>query len=163
MRLLLMRHGIAADRETWTQSDALRPLTSQGETKTRRAVFGLKNIQSQIDILASSPLLRARQTAEVVQGEYSTEIQTWSELEHADFQPLMKRLKTLPRDSVVLCVGHEPGLSRFVAQCLTGSARGLELEWKKAGVCALEINDGRATLLYLLTPRQLRNLRVHQK
>lgn len=163
MKLILMRHGIAEERETWNGPDGLRPLTPEGEKKTSHAVCGLKTIEPRIDIIASSPLLRARQTAEIVGFEYSKKLQIWSELEDANYTAMCERFSQLSYDATLLCVGHEPGLSQFASQLLTGSAQALRIEFKKAGVCTIEIENSDATLLYHLTPRQLRGLRFQKK
>ena len=162
MKLLIMRHGIAAEREEWKAADELRPLTSEGIEKTRRAVMGLCAIwnEEQIALIASSPLLRATQTAEIAHEalKVKSEIAIWPELEHASFAPLTARLKTHHQST--LMVGHEPGLSQFVSQLLTGSAHGLSIAWKKAAVCALDVefseDELKARLLWFATPKQLR-------
>lgn len=161
MRLLLMRHGIAADVGGNITSDATRPLTEEGKTKMHAAVKGLRRCENTVDIIAASPLLRAQQTAQIVRDEYSiTDIETWPELELAEYAPLMQRLYTIDLNATLLCVGHEPGLSRLAAQLLTNSPTGFQIAFKKAGLCALEIgyafDTPYASLLYFLQPKQLR-------
>jgi phosphohistidine phosphatase len=163
MKLILMRHGIAEERETWSGPDALRPLSEEGEKKTSQAAGGLKIIEPQLDAIASSPLLRARQTAELLQFEYSKKVQIWSELEDSDYDKVCARLRELHNDITLLCVGHEPGLGLFASQLLAGSPESLNIEFKKAAVCAIEIEDGVATLLYHLAPKHLRALRPRSK
>ena len=74
----------------------------------------------------------------------------------------MGALRAFARHEHVAIVGHEPSLSGVVAFLLTGSPDGLRLVLKKGGLVALEVHDpgrvGRATLRYMLTPRQLRRL-----
>lgn len=171
MRLLLMRHGIAAPLGDNIESDAKRPLTDEGRQKTRAAVHGLLIYEPQLDLIASSPLLRARQTADIVRDRYlksgyarnAPSPQIWPELESADYTGMMQRLNDVELNATVLCAGHEPGLSRFASQLLTGSPDGMQLEFKKAAVCALELDctyeTPHAMLLYHLTPKQLRLLR----
>jgi phosphohistidine phosphatase len=171
MRLLLMRHGIAAPLGDGIKSDAQRPLTEEGRQKTRAAVHGLLIYEPQLDFIATSPLLRARQTADIVHDRYSKSgyarkapsPQIWPELESADYTGMMQRLNEVDLNATILCTGHEPGLSRFAAQLLTGSPDGLQVEFKKASVCALELDYAfdtpHATLLYHMTPKQLRLLR----
>jgi phosphohistidine phosphatase len=170
MRLLLMRHGIAAPQGDGIETDAERPLNEEGRQKTRAAVQGLLIYEPQLDLIATSPLLRARQTADIVRDRYSKAAyarkaptpQIWPELETADYTGMMQRLYEVDLNAAILCIGHEPGLSRFAAQLLTNSPNGLQLEFKKASVCALELDyffdTTHATLLYHLTPKQLRLL-----
>ena len=69
MKLLLVRHGIAEEAETFIAgggSDAQRPLTEIGRKKMRKGANRLRSQIKQIDLLASSPLLRARETAEII-------------------------------------------------------------------------------------------------
>ncbi|MDE2038957.1 MAG: histidine phosphatase family protein [Elusimicrobia bacterium] len=69
MELLLMRHGPAGDSRRWLargRADAERPLTETGRRKTRRAAEGLARLLPRLDLIASSPLLRARQTADAL-------------------------------------------------------------------------------------------------
>jgi phosphohistidine phosphatase len=165
-----MRHGIAAPFGNGVQTDAQRPLTEEGLQKTRAAAQGLQICESQLDFIASSPLLRARQTADIVRDQYSRSVsarkapspQIWPELETADYTGMMRRLHEVDLNATILCTGHEPGLSRFVAQLLTASPDGLQMEFKKAAVCALELDYAfdapHATLLYHLAPKQLRLL-----
>src|SRR3954466_8963065 len=69
MNLLVIRHAIAEDKEAFAasgRSDDQRPLTEAGREKMRRGAAGLRVVSPRIAVLASSPLLRARETAEIV-------------------------------------------------------------------------------------------------
>src|SRR5262249_48637670 len=74
MRLYLMRHGPAGERATWTDDDQLRPLTEKGDRRMRSAAEGLKLLNPVVDTLLSSPLVRARQTAEIVGAAFNLPI-----------------------------------------------------------------------------------------
>jgi phosphohistidine phosphatase len=135
-----MRHGIAVESDEWDGDDASRPLTPQGEKKTRKAARGLRVLSPSVDLIASSPLLRAQQTAETVQRElHNVPLAIWAELESAEYSALRQRLQTLQVETVVL-VGHEPGLSRLASQLLTGKAASCQFDFKKAAVCAIEVD-----------------------
>ena len=162
MILLLMRHGIAAEREFWKRDDALRPLTEIGKQKTREAARGLSTRVARVDLIASSPLLRASQTAEIARDFYNeAKMETWDELENAEYSALCARLCKVPDDATALLIGHEPGLSTF-ASSLIGGTNSLPRAWKKAGVCALEFDYAfdcpYATLKWYATPKTLRAL-----
>lgn len=159
MLLLLMRHGIAAARDSFVD-EASRPLTPAGIERTRRAAQGLKQWVPRLDALISSPKLRALQTAQLVRDVYQKDapaVSTWPELAGANFQSLQQKTREF-KGKTVLLVGHEPHLSDFTSRLLACGP--LQLEWKKAGVCALEIDDSTqiATLLWFLPPRVLRSL-----
>ena len=69
MKLLLVRHAIAEDRrefEATGRDDALRPLTAEGREKMREAALGLRTVVPSIDVLATSPLVRAADTAGII-------------------------------------------------------------------------------------------------
>ena len=167
MRLLLMRHGIAAPIGGKIRTDAERPLTEEGQEKTEQVAQGLVAMGEKFDLIATSPLLRALETAEIVQKVYAASgakprFETWSELEHSHLTELQTRLSDVENLNTFLLVGHEPGFSRLTAQLLTGSPTGLMMDFKKAGVCALEIapfsasDAPRATLLWYAISKQLR-------
>lgn len=180
MLLLLMRHGIAeplADSGFKSPDDFHRALTVKGRKRARRAAFGVRAIVPRLDFLASSPKTRARQTAQIAReawGQKAPPLTEWSELMEDDFAALFGKLRALNTKiaaeksahapTVLLC-GHEPLLSCLVSRLLTGSAEILALEWKKAGVCALQIEFDsqkpaapKTTLLWHLTPNQLRKI-----
>ena len=159
MLLLLMRHGIAEELREG-QADAARELTQIGEKKTRAALRGLKFFQNEIDFIACSPLVRAVQTAQIAEQVFEDgQPQIWPELEDAEYYALTQRLKSLDA-SAALLVGHEPGISQFVTRALSGENSGFEIQFKKAAVCALDVDWStprpRATLLWHASPKMLR-------
>lgn len=157
MLLILLRHGIAEPRENFSD-DAARPLTPKGREKTRHAVAGLKIPIENLDLLVSSPKIRARQTAEIASEFYpNAKPIEWPELTRDEPEKLWQRLQNCGAQTV-LCVGHEPNLSHFASWILTGNAETLSFQWKKAGVCALEIDweTGEADLIWFAGPKLLR-------
>ena len=164
MQVLVMRHGIAVEREDWQQDDALRPLSEPGEEKTRRVARGLKRLRPRVKRIASSPLLRARQTASIAREELevAAEVEVWPELallaeEDADLEPLRTRIQGAA-SACILLVGHEPGCSRLLSLLLCGDADAIEFSWKKAGVAWLQVEAEDAILRDFLAPKTLRNL-----
>lgn len=164
MRLYLMRHGIAAEIGGEIKTDAERPLTPEGHAKTQQATAGVLRCGIEPELIATSPLLRAHQTAEIVNKACRSlgvkpAFETWPELVDAEYSGLLSRLQNLDAEAVLL-VGHEPGLSHFASQLLTGSPTGLAIELKKASLCAIDLEIGAgsvaATLLWHAPPRQLR-------
>jgi phosphohistidine phosphatase len=163
MELLLLRHGPAGDKAAWKAAgkpDHERPLTSKGAKKTRKAVAGLASAIAGLDAVVTSPLVRARQTAEILRQAYRSA----AALELHELSPgtpaeaLASRLRGLGKERVAL-VGHEPDLGAF-AGWLLGCPE-LKLELKKAGACLLSLDEpkaGAAALRWLLKPSQLRAL-----
>src|SRR2546423_8060240 len=73
MRLLVVRHAIAEDREAFARShkdDATRPLTPDGRRKMESAALGLKELVPELDVLAASPYKRAIETAEIISAAF---------------------------------------------------------------------------------------------
>jgi phosphohistidine phosphatase len=165
MRLLLIRHAIAVEREDFERTgkdDNLRPLTDEGRKKMKQAARGLRALVPAIDLLATSPLTRAAQTAAIVDSVYSgldeVEIEELSpETTPEDFLRWLRKQKV----DTVAAVGHEPSLSQILGWLLTGADRRL-FAFRKGGACLLEFADepaaGTATLSWALTPAQLRRL-----
>ncbi len=113
MDILILRHGKAEKREAG-RDDSARLLTPRGAREIRAVSKWIAGLGIAPDIIASSPLKRARETAEIVADEFSygQEIALWNELEPgSDPETLRKRLAGLPDANMVLLVGHEPHLS----------------------------------------------------
>lgn len=164
MDLYLMRHGIAAAQDH-TDGDFQRPLTDKGATRVRKAAKGMRLLRLSFEALLSSPLLRARQTADIVAGILHQEggVEELASLApETPVEKLLDDLKPFQDCSSVLLVGHEPLLSKTVAHLVTGNGGALNLDFKKSGVCRIEIKPplraGAGTLRWLLTANQLRTL-----
>ncbi len=167
MKLLVIRHAIAEKREEFAftgRPDSERPLTKEGRERMRRAAAGLASVAGRVDVLASSPWTRARETAEIVAGALGgIDIAPVEELtaEHAP-DDLLPWLREQAADSTVAVVGHEPHLGFLVGWLLTGRHESF-VELKKGAACMLEFDDppapGNATLLWALAPSHLRALR----
>lgn len=165
MKVLLIRHARAQERSartTLAQRDHARRLTDAGRKDMRRAAKGLRKIAPDLDILASSPLVRARETAEIIArvfgGPAITELAALAP--GVTPEELLGWLREQGANSVAL-VGHEPDLSRMAAYLLSGEARGF-IELKKGAACMIEFDSapaaGTGTLSWLLAPGQLRRL-----
>ncbi len=164
MHLFLIRHAIAQDRSDFSgQDDALRPLTAEGRAKMERVARGLRALVPDLEVLATSPLVRAVETAEIVAGAYEgMEYEVIPALTpDATPEAALVWLRSRRGRDTVAAVGHEPSLSRLASWLLTGEARSL-LALKKGGACALEFEGApaaaAATLRWLLEPGHLRRL-----
>lgn len=158
----LIRHGLAGERGTYPNDDE-RPLTLEGKKKTRQVAKRLRDLEISFDLMLTSPLVRARQTAEIL-----LEVGLTHELETADFlahggtiDTWLEWLMTWnrPAQARLALVGHEPDLSAWAEQLLWGEARGV-LVLKKAGVAGLTLPDqglaiGNCSLFWLAPPRLL--------
>jgi len=164
VKLLVFRHGPAGDSEAWRaegRDDRLRPLTSDGKKETREAAAGLATLLPRLDIIISSPLVRATQTAEILARQYDCEIITRDTFSpDSDPEDALTSLEERRKDPVVAVVGHEPHLGRFISYLMAGQRTSF-LDLKKAGACLLELETlgkAKATLKWLLTRRELARL-----
>ena len=126
----------------------------------RQAAAGLATVIPKIDVLLSSPLLRASQTAEIVADEYHCKIEmTDTLLPDGDPETALGMLKGRSEQTIGL-VGHEPHLSSFITFVLAGKRESF-IDLKKGGACLIEVESVtpcNATLQWLLTRRELGRL-----
>jgi phosphohistidine phosphatase len=164
VQLILFRHGIAVDREDWKGNDQDRPLSEEGAERTKQAAQGLARLKLAPDHVYSSPLVRARQTAELVKEELALKpkIEILEELlPDAPPEALLARLAHLPAQGVVLCAGHEPHLSTTMGVMISGKTTA-RIEMKKAAAGCVGFSGspkpGAGILQWILTPKILRLL-----
>ncbi|HKT38507.1 MAG TPA: phosphohistidine phosphatase SixA [Ktedonobacterales bacterium] len=168
MRLYLMRHGLAGNRDTWTGNDSLRPLTEKGERRTREAAAGLKLLAPAIDTLVTSPLVRARQTAEIVADALHLPLAEQEALSPGFGLAQLAGLLTIYTEARGLMLfGHDPDFSALIGRLIVSRGEA-QVVMKKGACCALDLPDetpdpdlasrqlaGSATLLWLMTAKQL--------
>jgi phosphohistidine phosphatase len=162
MRLVLVRHAIAEEREAFAPTgrpDDERPLTPEGVRKMRRAARGLHQAIGALDLLATSPLVRARQTAEILAERFAiTPVEVPQLAPSGALEELREWVLQRESASTVALVGHEPTLGQFAGLMLCGRAAPL-VTFKKGGACLLETGRGaKVHLRWALTPAQLRRL-----
>lgn len=160
--LYLIRHGVAAERGPAWPDDAKRPLTEEGIGRMKKAAKGLKRLDVRLDVVVSSPLVRARQTAEVVAGvfdEMPPLVFTAALAPGGRYSDLLADLQTQVRRTRIALVGHEPDLGRLAAR-LAGSRRAFE--FKKGAVCRIDVDAlppaRSGTLRWFLPPSILRRI-----
>ena len=166
MKLLVIRHAIAMDREEFARSgnpDDLRPLTDKGARRMERIANALTGEIDTLDRIATSPLTRAVETAEIVAGAYGlddTEI-TYSLVPDAPFEDFEAWCGKDGAQGDVAIVGHEPHLGGLVTWLLTGFSES-RIQLKKGGACLIEFESvprrGAGNLHWLLAPRQLKQI-----
>ena len=162
MDCVLLRHGIAVERDEWEGSDADRPLTERGAKRVAQVADGLSRLDVQPTHVLSSPLIRAIETAKIVHRSLRVHgaVQIVDALlPDAPPNQLLSILHDLPTESRVLCVGHEPHLGMAASVILTGKPSPA-FSFKKAGACLIELSipakAGRGVLRWWLPPDQLR-------
>jgi phosphohistidine phosphatase len=163
MRVIFFRHGPAGQRDAarWPD-DGLRPLTPKGIRRTRLAAAGLRRLEPGIELIVTSPLTRAVETAELLKEQFAgVEIETLDLLAPgASLRRLVESVAAHNAHPTVALVGHEPDLGKLVGMLLFSAPSPIAL--KKAGACSIEfsaeVRPGAGQLLWFLPPRVLRRL-----
>ena len=149
MKLCFLRHG-EADWPNWTKPDNERPLTERGRKEMKRVAKFLERLKLVPDVILTSPLPRASQTAEIVGKRLGIELEIESALAHGFNIERLRRLLAKRDAECIMIVGHEPEFSEIIGE-LTGG----KTKISKAGVALLEINRSctSGTLLWLFPPK----------
>ena len=166
MDLYVLRHGVAEDRGSAGYSnDGERPLTAKGMRRMARQVRGLRSLGVSIDVIVTSPLVRALQTAEIVhEGLQMTGQPVTSNSLAPGGSPsqLVSHLVTgYSSTDDVMVVGHEPYLSGLVSVLTTGDPEPV-MRLRKGALCKLRLPAPRygrcGWIEWSLTPKQMVNL-----
>ena len=157
MDLYILRHGIAAERgDPKYPKDEDRPLTDEGQKKTLKVARYMKELGLSFDLILSSPLARARQTAEIAASVLGCKSKLKFSVHLAPGGSKKDLMGEIGRRTRVLLVGHEPYLSELISMLLSGTMD-LRIDLKKAGLCKLTVARLRlgrcATLVWLVSPK----------
>jgi phosphohistidine phosphatase len=164
VNLFLLRHAKACPRGPKYKPDSKRPLTAAGEKIMRQVASGIQKLDLSFDMILTSPYARALRTAEILAESFDSKKLFVTNRLAADADP--SSIIDEINDSFnllqnIVLVGHEPFLSKLISTLLTGNS-GLTLDFKKAALCKLTVEDLRfgkcATLAWLLPPRHLARL-----
>jgi phosphohistidine phosphatase len=162
LELYLIRHGVAAERGEDYPDDSKRPLTSSGMAKLRDEAKGLNALAIGFSVIITSPLVRTRQTAEIIAGTLAEKPQVVSSdslapagTPAAVFQELARHAKQ-PR---IALVGHEPDLGELAARLIGAKS---PIAFKKGAICRIDFDvlppKGQGQLRWFLPPRVLRKI-----
>jgi len=161
--LYLLRHGIAVDPGTPGIPDGERPLTAKGEKRMKQIACGLRVLDLKLDRIVTSPLVRARGTAEIVAREL--DLLNCLEISHVlqtgTSAPTVRRWLRERAEERLLIVGHNPTLSDLLSLLVLGSEHPLICDLKKGGIAALTRSPASVDLYeiaWIATPRLLRRL-----
>jgi len=162
LSLYLVRHGLAAERGAEWPDDGKRPLVPRGVARLRKEAAALKTLDVTFDVILTSPLTRAKQTADVLAAGVSPHppVHAIQSLApggtHAAF---LADLAKHTRRSHVACVGHEPDLGQLAARLI--GAKGA-IEFKKGAICRIDFDalpvSGPGHLRWFVTPRMLKGI-----
>lgn len=155
----MVRHAIAVQRGTsGYDDDSQRPLTDKGRKKMNKIVKGLRQLGIELDVILTSPYVRARDTAKILAAEFNLPDQirfTDNLIPPGDFKELIDEVQEKYDVESLALVGHEPMLGQLISWLTTGN-KNMQINFKKGGVCYLSADnlyqEHRATLEWLLTP-----------
>ncbi len=164
VELYVLRHGEAGKRLQAGSKDSERALTVAGREEVELVATTLSKLDVKLDFIATSPLKRASQTAEIVAKALKVKkgtMEEWNELKpEGKRQELYRRLSQFKQESSVLVVGHEPYLSAMIGEIAFGVAGSVVL--KKAGLAKIGVTSLqpriRGDLRWLLTPKHLKKI-----
>jgi phosphohistidine phosphatase len=162
---MLLRHAIA-EEPTATRSDEARRLTGEGKRKLREVVAGMRALELPVELVLSSPLRRAVETAEIVADAYG------AAREDVEITPalapgtgpdaVLAALADVGRPSGIVLVGHEPDLTALASTLLTGTPGLVRMAFRKAGLAGIVVASlpprSPGALEFFLTPSQLRRI-----
>ena len=160
--LYLIRHAIAFERDDRWPDDSKRPLTHKGIARMREVVDGLLEMNVELDLVITSPLVRAQQTADVILAAYDDppSLDVSDALSPGGTPPAVAEvLSHHTKLKNIALVGHEPSLGDLGAWLIGAKA---PLAFKKGGVACIEMPTlpvvGPGQLIWLATPKMLRRL-----
>ena len=161
--LYFIRHGVAEERGDDWPDDTKRPLSADGMVRMRKSARGLAVLDVKIDVILTSPLVRTRQTAEIVASAFDPRppiVNTDALVPGAGFQALLDELKKHSRRTRIAIVGHETGIGEMAAR-VAGSRN--PFPFKKGAVCRIDVDElppsDPGVLKLFATPRILRQIR----
>lgn len=162
LEIYLVRHAIAAERGDDWPDDTKRPLTERGIDRFKQAVAGLAEIDVRVEEIFTSPLVRAKQTADLlaagVSGRPSVKVLDALAPGHPPATVLAQLAKAAKRRCIAM-VGHEPDLGQLAAHLIGART---PLHFKKGGMCRIDLaglsSKAGGSLVWFVTPKILRKL-----
>jgi phosphohistidine phosphatase len=157
VKCYFLRHGIAVGPESWSGDDADRPLTREGCSRMEREAKAIESLCLDLDCIVTSPLLRAKQTAQIVAQRLEMQAKVLEDSRLAGgfgTESLGAILLAHAGASAIMLVGHEPSMSATIGRII-GTAR---VELKKAALAGVDLPDpGKiaGTLFCLIPPKVL--------
>ena len=162
MEIYLIRHGLAADRGGDYPDDSKRPLTRRGFARLNREAEALVALDIGFDQILTSPLLRGRQTADLLAERLQSRphvAATQALAPGTSASAAIDELSKYSRKARLAIVGHEPGMGELAAQ-LIGARR--PLEFKKGAICRIDVDTlppaRSGWLRWFVTPKMLRSI-----
>jgi phosphohistidine phosphatase len=157
MILYFLRHGLAENRIEWKDDDSLRPLTDKGVENMNREADVIASLGLSLNIILTSPLKRAFQTAEIIARRLHKMDHLMQDERLApgfNLEQLSKILSEVPEVDSILLVGHEPDFSETVSSLIGGG----NIQFKKGGLTRVDLISSapvQGELVWLIPPKIL--------
>lgn len=161
MIIYFLRHASAGEHMANPKKDEKRPLDKDGIDQCGYVGRALAAMAVQVDVIISSPLKRATQTASLVGNEmgYEGKLQIETALRpEATFADFRKLLEKYAAQESIMVVGHNPNLSQFLGTVISESGSEASVDLKKGAVARVEMRRNSGTLQWAITPKALRTL-----
>jgi phosphohistidine phosphatase len=162
LELYLIRHGVAAERGEDYPDDSKRPLTSNGMAKLRKVAKGLNALEVGFDVIITSPLVRTKQTAEIIAGtlKEKPQVVVSDALAPAGTPAaVVQEIARHAKKARIALVGHEPNLGELAARLIGAKSA---IEFKKGAVCRIDFEvlppKSLGQLQWFATPSMLRKI-----
>jgi phosphohistidine phosphatase len=163
MIVYFLRHANAGEKVSNPKKDEKRALDEAGIEQCGIVGRALAALDVQVDVILSSPLKRAAQTASLVGNELSYEgkLQLEAGLRPgAPFADFRKLLDKYPKYDSVMVVGHNPNLSEFLGRVVSDTGCEASLDLKKGAVAKVEIGRNAGSMQWMVTPKLLRTVQA---
>ena len=161
MIIYFLRHASAGEHLANPRKDEKRALDKEGIEQCGYVGRALAALEAQVDVIVSSPLKRATQTASLVGNEmgYEGKLQIETGLRpEATFSDFRKLVEKYARQEAIMVVGHNPNLSQFLGAIISDAGCEASVELKKGAVAKVEMRRSSGTLQWCLTPKLVRAL-----
>ncbi|MCM2348981.1 MAG: histidine phosphatase family protein [Bacteriovoracaceae bacterium] len=162
MKLIFLRHGLAEGHFSMDQdADFERELTEEGIKRLHMTFKQFKKVEPSIDVIFSSPLARAVQTAEIFWTYYKdADLELMAGLDILDNpKNLVEYISFLPTDGCYAFVGHDPHIIKVIAALLSLHPEHDFMSLKKGGICVLDGGMWQGFMMELLfSPKFLKTL-----
>ena len=161
MIIYFLRHASAGQSLSNPKRDEKRALDASGIEQCGYVGRALAALDAHVDVVISSPLKRAAQTASLVANEmgYEGKLQLDNALRPAaPYAEFRKLLDKYGKSEAIMVVGHNPNLSEFVGHAISETGCEAEVELKKGAVARVEMTRTSGTLNWCVTPKILRTL-----
>lgn len=162
LELYLIRHGVAAERGEEYPDDSKRPLTGRGMARLREEAKALNALEITFDVIITSPLVRTRQTADIIAETMQSKPQvvTSDALAPAGTPAgVVQELARHAKKARIALVGHEPNLGELAGRLIGARS---PIEFKKGAICRIDFDilppKSLGQLQWFITPRMLRSI-----